>query len=68
MGFFTTIAIIVGIFFLASLKQINQYERGVMFTMGRYTRILGPGWRFIWPVFQQFKKVDMRIKAVDVPD
>ncbi len=68
MGLFTTIAIIVGIFFLASLKQINQYERGVMFTMGRYTRILGPGWRFIWPVFQQFKKVDMRIKAVDVPD
>ncbi len=68
MSLFTVIAIIAGIFFLASLKQINQYERGVLFTMGRYTRILGPGWRFIWPVFQQFKKVDMRIKAVDVPD
>lgn len=60
--------IFVVIFFLASLKQINQYERGVMFTMGRYSGIMQPGWRFLWPIFQSFKKVDMRIKAVDVPD
>ena len=68
MDLFTTIVIIAIIFFLASLKQINQYERGVLFTMGRYSGILSPGWRFIWPVFQSFKKVDMRVKAVDVPD
>lgn len=60
--------IIVGIFFLSSLKQINQYERGVKFTMGKYTGIMTPGWKFIWPVFQSFRKVDMRVKAVDVPD
>ena len=64
----TTLVIIAIIFFLASLKQINQYERGVLFTMGRYSGIMNPGWRFIWPVFQSFKKVDMRVKAVDVPD
>ncbi|MBN2854405.1 slipin family protein [Patescibacteria group bacterium] len=68
MGIGTTLVIIAIIFFLASLKQINQYERGVLFTMGRYSGIMSPGWRFIWPVFQSFKKVDMRIKAVDVPD
>lgn len=68
MGIGTTIAIIAIIFFLASLKQINQYERGVLFTMGRYSGIMSPGWRFIWPIFQSFKKVDMRVKAVDVPD
>jgi len=68
MDLFTTLAIIAVIFFLSSLKQINQYERGVLFTMGRYSGILNPGWRFIWPVFQSFKKVDMRVKAVDVPD
>ena len=68
MDLFTTLLIIAIIFFLASLKQINQYERGVLFTMGRYSGILSPGWRFIWPVFQSFKKVDMRVKAVDVPD
>lgn len=56
------------VFFFASLKQINQYERGVKFTMGRYSEIMNPGWRFLWPVFQTFKKVDIRIKAVDVPD
>ena len=54
--------------FLISLKQINQYERGVKFTMGRYSGIMGPGWRIIIPVFQTYKNVDMRVKAVDVPD
>ncbi len=53
---------------LISLKQINQYERGVKFTMGRYTGIMAPGWRLVIPVFQTFQKVDMRIKAVDVAD
>jgi regulator of protease activity HflC (stomatin/prohibitin superfamily) len=53
---------------LISLKQINQYERGVLFTMGRYQGIMNPGWRIVIPVFQQFKNVDMRVKAVDVPD
>ena len=55
------------IFFLSFLKQINQYERGVVYTMGRFTGIIQPGWRFIWPIFQTFRKVDIRTKAVDVP-
>jgi regulator of protease activity HflC (stomatin/prohibitin superfamily) len=59
---------IVIFLFLISLKQINQYERGVKFTMGRYTGIMDPGWRIIIPVFQTYKNVDMRVKAVDVPD
>lgn len=50
------------------IKQINQYERGVKFTLGRFTRELQPGWRFIIPVFQGLTKVDVRTKAVDVPD
>lgn len=65
------IYIILGIAFLfliISLKQINQYERGLLFTMGRFTRIINPGWRIVIPIFQSFKKVDMRVKAVDVPD
>lgn len=49
------------------LKQINQYEKGVMFTMGRFTGIREPGWRIVIPVFQSLRKVDMRVKAVDVP-
>jgi len=53
---------------IAVIKQINQYERGVRFTMGRFSGIMGPGWRIIIPVFQSFQKVDIRTKAVDVPD
>jgi regulator of protease activity HflC (stomatin/prohibitin superfamily) len=62
--------ILIGLFvlLLISLKQVNQYERGVKFTMGRFTGIVNPGWRIIIPVFQSFKKVDIRVKAVDVPD
>ena len=53
---------------LISLRQINQYEKGVMFTMGRYTGTKSAGWRIVWPIFQRMKKIDMRVKAVDVPD
>ena len=52
---------------LSNLRQINQYERGVMFTMGRFTRMVDPGWRFVFPVFQSMRKIDLRLKAVDVP-
>lgn len=50
------------------LRQINQYERGVMFTIGKFTGIKEPGWRIVVPIFQSLKKVDMRVKAVDVPE
>lgn len=50
------------------IRQINQYERGVMFTLGKFTGIKEPGWRLVIPVFQSITKIDMRVKAVDVPD
>jgi len=58
------LAIVVAV---AVLRQINQYQRGVMFTMGKFTGIKQPGWRLVIPIFQHMKKVDMRVKAVDVP-
>lgn len=53
--------------FLISLKQINEYERGVVYTMGRFSGVISPGWKLVFPIFQSFRKVDMRTKAVDVP-
>ncbi len=53
---------------LVSIKQINQYERGVKFSLGKFTSIIEPGWRLIVPIFQGYQKVDMRVKAVDIPD
>lgn len=62
------IIVFLVILILACLKQVNQWERGVVFTMGRYAYMMEPGWRLLVPIFQTFKKVDVRIKAVDVPD
>jgi regulator of protease activity HflC (stomatin/prohibitin superfamily) len=50
------------------IRQVNQYERGILFTMGKYSKTYMPGWKIIIPVFQKLHKVDIRIKAVDVPD
>lgn len=53
---------------LSSIRQINQYERGVKFQLGKYLSTKEPGWRLILPVIQSMVKVDVRVKAVDVPD
>jgi len=53
---------------LISIKQITQYERGIRFTFGRYSGLMNPGWRLVWPIIQFYKKVDLRVKAVDVPN
>jgi regulator of protease activity HflC (stomatin/prohibitin superfamily) len=58
----------VAVVLLASIKQINQYERGVKFTIGKFSGMMNPGWRLVIPVFQSYQKVDMRVRAVDVPD
>jgi len=67
MPMFTILGVIVFIL-LISIKQINQYERGVKFTIGKFSGIMEPGWSLIIPIFQSYQKVDMRVKAVDVPD
>jgi regulator of protease activity HflC (stomatin/prohibitin superfamily) len=63
-----TIFGIIAFIILISIKQVNQYERGVKFTLGKFTSIMEPGWRIVWPIFQSYQKVDVRVKAVDVPD
>ncbi len=53
---------------LTSVKQVNQYERGVKFTLGKFSGIMTPGWNLVFPIFQSYSKVDIRTKAVDVPE
>lgn len=60
------IAIIIVI--LVSIRQINEYERGILFQFGKYKRILKPGWNLVLPIIQSYTKVDIRTKAVDVPE
>lgn len=53
---------------IASIKQINQYQRGVKFSFGKYSGVMQPGWRIVLPIIQSYQKVDIRTKAVDVPN
>lgn len=62
------IIIVLILILVSSLRIVNEYERGVLFTFGKYSGILKPGLRFIIPIIQSWQKVDMRTKAVDVPD
>jgi len=56
------------VFLLSSaIRILREYERGVVFTLGRYTRVAGPGLIIIIPVIQQMVKTDMRIFTDDVP-
>lgn len=62
---FLIVAVVLLVVFL---REVKQYERGVVLTMGKFTGLRTPGWSIIIPVFQHMQKVDLRVKAVDVPD
>lgn len=61
------ILFVLFIVYLFCIRQINEYQRGVKFTLGKFSNIVQPGWRVIIPVFQSMAKVDIRTKAVEVP-
>ncbi len=67
MTFIVIISIIVAIFILSGLKVVNQYQRGVVLTLGKFTGLRQPGLRVIVPIFQQIIRVDVRSTPIDVP-
>ena len=66
-GFLIFILIVVGIFILSGIKIINQYERGVVLTLGRFSGIRQPGLRIVIPIIQRLIRVDIRSTPIDVP-
>ena len=62
------IIIIILVIILCSIRQIDEYERGIKFSLGKFSKIMNPGWNIVLPIFQSYKKVDIRTKAVDVPE
>ncbi|MBU0981544.1 slipin family protein [Patescibacteria group bacterium] len=62
-----TILVLVLIVVLISIRQINEYQRGVFFVLGKFTKVKKAGWRLVIPVFTSMSKVDMRVRTVDVP-
>jgi regulator of protease activity HflC (stomatin/prohibitin superfamily) len=61
------LGIVVVIFLLAGIKVINQYERGVVLTLGKYSGLREPGLRYVLPIFQKLMRVDVRSAPIDVP-
>ncbi len=61
IGVLTVIVLALGI------KVVNEFERGVRFTFGRFTGMISPGLRFVIPIIQTWERVDIRTKVNDVP-
>lgn len=67
MGFIVFLLIVIATVIISSIKIIDQYERGVVLTLGKYTGIRQPGLRLVVPAIQRLIKVDIRSMPIDVP-
>ena len=67
MPFWIIVVILIAILVFSAVKVLNEYERGVMFTLGRFTGIKGPGLILVYPFVQQMRKVDLRVIVLNVP-
>jgi len=63
-----TFGFLIAIYLLSGLKVVKEYERGVKFTLGKYKGMMSPGLKIVLPVLQTWQRVDIRVKAIDVPD
>lgn len=63
---YIVVAIII-MFFASAIRILREYERGVVFTLGRFWKVKGPGFIIIIPVIQQMVRVDLRTVVMDVP-
>lgn len=64
---FIAVLLVLVVLALSAVKLIYQYERGVIFRLGKYRRTSEPGLTFIIPIIDNLRKVDMRIKTADIP-
>ncbi len=62
------ILVLLVMYVLAGIRVVNEYERGVKFTIGKYSGLMKPGLKIVLPIIQTWQRVDIRTKAVDVPD
>ena len=67
MPFGIALVVLLVVLIFSSIRVLNEYERGVMFTLGRFTGIKGPGIILVWPIAQQMRKVDLRVIVLNVP-
>src|ERR1700686_578838 len=61
------VVVVLLLLIVTSIRILKEYERGVMFTLGRFTGVKGPGVRLVLPVIQQMKKLELRTVVLNVP-
>ena len=64
---YAAVVLLVIIFLTQAVRVLREYERGVIFTLGRFTGVKGPGLIILIPVVQQIVKVDLRVMVQVVP-
>ncbi len=67
MSFLMIFFPVIVVYLLAGIKVINQYERGVVLTLGKFSGIREPGLKYVLPIFQRMIKVDIRTNTIDIP-
>jgi len=67
MPFIIVIAIILFLFLVSALKVLKEYQRGVIFRLGKIIGLKGPGLIIVWPMIDSIRKVDLRVVTMDVP-
>ena len=67
LTFYIVIAVAAVAFLAAAIRILREYERGVVFTLGRFTSVKGPGFIILIPIVQQMVRVDLRVRVLDVP-
>jgi regulator of protease activity HflC (stomatin/prohibitin superfamily) len=65
--FLIVVIVLIALLVFTSVRVLNEYERAVMFTLGRFTGIRGPGIIILWPIIQRMSKVDLRVIVLNVP-
>ncbi|MFO7856763.1 MAG: slipin family protein [Paracoccaceae bacterium] len=67
LAIYGLVIVLIGLFLASGVRILREYERGVLFTLGRFTKVSGPGFLFIVPIIQQIVRVDLRVFVEDVP-
>lgn len=67
MPFVIAVVILILVLLFSSLHVLNEYERAVIFQLGRFVGIRGPGLIIVWPIVQRMRKVDLRVIVLSVP-
>ncbi len=65
--FLIVVVALIALLVISSVRVLNEYERAVMFTLGRFTGVRGPGLIILWPVIQRMSKVDLRVIVLNIP-